>query len=126
MNLEKTLWICTDPDNLQYCKKESHTIYSFKEFRFDLLNRNTTTNLNLIKEKLSLGHIEFSEKHWNTKEYWVEKVIDLTEYEEPFIKDCLDTYGYEYEQGEVIDSSGNAYVDNALVAECIFEQETQY
>lgn len=119
-------WVCTDPDSLQFRKKRGVKEYTFKEFRFDLLNINTAPTQEYVKAKLSLEAIQFADKYWDNEELWETQTIDVEEYTEESITEIMESYGYVYENGEIVDDSGNAYVDYALVAECIFEQETQY
>lgn len=119
-------WTCTDPNNFQFRRKISDKIYEFKEFDMSLLNPNTTSSLEYIKDKEKLGLELFTEKYWGNTTLWFNEEIDLDDYNEDDIKEVLDTYGYEYEDGLVVYPNGDSYADDALIAECIFEQDTQY
>lgn len=119
-------WTCTDPNNFQFRRKISEKVYEFKEFDLSLLNPATTSSLDFIKDKEKLSLELFVNKYWNQEELWFNEEIDLNLYEDGEIREALDTYGYEYEEGLVIYPNGDSYTDDALIAECLFEQETQY
>ena len=119
-------WVCTDPDTLQFCKKLSEKVFELKEFNMVELNPNTTSNMNYVKDKQKLPHLVFAEKYWNEEELWVEEEIDLDDYSEEEIQEYMDAYGYDYDGENVIFPTGQFYPNNALIAETIFEQITQY
>lgn len=119
-------WTCTDPDNLQFRKKNSETEFEFREFRMDLLNCNIADTMQYINDKIKLTFELFAEKYWENTELWVTQIVDTSTYSNEQITEFLDAYGYEYEDGEVVYPNGDSYKDIALIAECIFELETQY
>src|ERR1019366_4867910 len=88
-------WICTDGSCNQYRKDISSKVFLFKEDR--LINPKT-------KE---------------IKEYQAE--IDLNDYELDEIIDICSAYGYEKETVTQWVTDGS---ENALIAECIFEMNT--
>ena len=119
-------WSCTDTDTLQFCKKVTDNIFELKEFNMMELNPNTTSNMNIVEDKQKLSHIVFAEKYWDKEEFWVEEVIDLNDYSEEEIREYMEAYEYDYDGENVIFPTGQCYPDNALIAETIFEQITQY
>ena len=88
-------WVCTDPSCNQYRKDISPKVFLFKEDRL----------INPVTKEV--------------KNYSAE--IDLNDYTLNEIIDACSPYGYEK---ETVTQWANTGLENALIAECIFEMDT--
>ena len=104
---------CTDLDNFQFGKELSDN-----KFRFVEIDRSTLFDL---FDSNNLHDIDFTE----LLEYgdWFDEVIDLDNYTELDINTI--TKGY-YGSVEVMKEIYGESLYKFIIAECIFEQETQY
>ena len=104
---------CTDPDNFQFGKELSDN-----KFRFVEIDRITLFDLfdsEKIHEIDSTELIEYGD--------WFDEVIDLDNYTELDINTIIKGY---YDSVEVMKEIYGEPNYKFIIAECIFEQETQY
>ncbi len=100
---EEIEWICTDPNNKQYGRRLSTYQFEFKE-------RNKAYS------------IEDKPMFLTDEAEWYRMVIDLEDYTLKEINDYIDSY---YDN---LDELFKTYGENScwIIAETIFELETQY
>ena len=104
---------CTDLDNFQFGKELSDN-----KFRFVEINRSTLIDLfnsGRLHDIDSTELIEYGE--------WFDEVIDLDNYTEFDISTIIKGY---YDSVEVMKEIYGEPFYKFIIAECIFEQETQY
>lgn len=119
-------WVNTDPDNFQFCQKVAGKVFRFKEFDLSLFNPSISDTMKYLNDRDNMTTEAFVDKYWDDDELWIEQEIDIEQYTLDEIQDILDSYGYEYDGEFVTFQTGDYYEADALVAECIFEYETQY
>ena len=119
MEAAKDLWAdqgfeCTDIDNLQFAKTNEDGTFTFKEFkRFEHPELFIAIRDNFIHKRIDC------QERW-----WITETIDLTNYTYQHIMNHVTTYGYiPALDGTWMDCTGNE-VEPAIIAECIFEQES--
>ena len=103
-------WIITDPDNFQFRKDIDQDKWKFKEF--DRFTYQKEYNL-LKKEERDI------EKYWYNSEMWIEEFIDLTNY----TKSQANYHCSAYYSKTDFNKFWNK--NREIIAECIFEQESQ-
>lgn len=104
---------CTDADNFQFGKELSEN-----RFRFVEINRSTLTGSFYPRSLEDVNHFELIQ---NTD--WYDEVIDLEDYTELDIDRIISGY---YDSVEVMKEIYGEPNYKFIIAECIFEQETQY
>lgn len=90
-------WIVTDIDCNQQMLQHSSTKFTFKEDR-------------LVDPES--GKVEVFEMDINLEDYSKEEIVD-----------CLLSYGYTEQMENMFTDSTGALISNAIIAECLFEQE---
>ena len=113
--LEKQGWICTDPDNFQFCKEVSYLEFTYKEF--DQLSYDLSKHIS--SSFLDNDVTDFLTKCWNIPSYWIEMDINVNDYSDEQKSDCVSGY---YTKQEFEDMLKNR--EYQLIAECIFEIES--
>lgn len=114
-------WLCTDPDNLQYCKYLGSMKWEFREFekfKYELFFDRT-----LKKNKLT-DILEISGKFlkvWCEDRYWYSGIVDLRIETLDNIQECLSSFYSKEEVEEFIDST--SLNDKQIIAECIWETD---
>lgn len=107
----------TDADSFQFGRKIRGGVYKFKEFeRF--LFAELFTQLKALPYKEALEEIK---NRFNVSEYWIEIEISLANYSEQEIEDHISAYYADLDELKSI--YGNDWM--FIVAECIFEQESE-
>lgn len=94
-------WICTDPDNEQYGRRIDDFVFEFCERDRDVDCHNE----------------------------WYRETIDLNHYAIQTIEGHISSYGYSlliWNKDFILNSYPNVLDANWIIAECIFEQITQY
>ena len=110
-HLEDTLdfysnrWICTDPDNYQFCRKIDETTFEYIQLKPYYYER-----LDGLKPEMDV--LEYLSGKTFKKE-WYHSIIDVTSYSPEEIAEYVAPYGMPE-------------VDNQLIAECIFETDWCY
>ena len=104
---------CTDADNFQFGKELSEN-----RFRFVEINRSTLAGSFYPRSLEDVSHFELIQ---NTD--WYDEVIDLEDYTELDIDRIISGY---YDSVEVMKEIYGEPFYKFIIAECIFEQETQY
>lgn len=95
-------WHCTDPDNVQFCRKVNDTTFQYIQYKRPETLPHNKFALEVLNNKTLLGD-------------WWEDTIDVTDYDESEINDVLSAYG------GILDNVTNEVDRNQLIAECIFE-----
>ena len=104
---------CTDADNFQFGKEISDN-----KFRFVEINRGTLYDIFRSNNLQEIDHFELIENA-----DWYDEVIDLDNYTELDISTIIKGY---YDSVEVMKEIYGEPFYKFIIAECIFEQETQY
>ena len=104
---------CTDADNFQFGKEISDN-----KFRFVEINRGTLYDIFRSNNLQEIDHFELIENA-----DWFDEVIDLDNYTELDISTIIKGY---YDSVEVMKEIYGEPFYKFIIAECIFEQETQY
>ena len=103
-------WVCTDPDECQFCRKVNDTTFEYIQLKTDDLRA-------FVKSfRLSNKHLlsTLNDRTYITD--WYEDEINVDDY------DADEVGSYVAPYGEILDGSEGAY-RNQLVAECIFETD---
>ena len=98
-------WICTDPDEGQFCRKISETEFEYIQIKDMGGKEHSKKLLNYINDKTTI------------KDWWQDE-IDINDYD----ADQLGSYAASYGGEEFLGDSKGAE-RNQLLAECIFEQD---
>ena len=98
-------WICTDPDEGQFCRKISDTEFEYIQIKDMDGKEHSKELLNSINDKTTI------------KDWWQDE-IDIMDYD----VDALGMYAAAYGGDEYLGNSEGAE-RNQLLAECIFEQD---
>lgn len=111
IHFEPSEWSCTDPDEFQFCRKVSDTIFEYIQLKTDDLKR--------FIETFRLGN-----KHLlsvlNDRTYisdWYQDEINVNDYDADKIGEYLSPYG------GILDGVTDEAERNQLIAECIFETD---
>ena len=100
----------TDPDTMQFVKKEKSAVFLLKQF--DSLNYNLDDELHL------LGEGAFLATYWGEDIYWNEDTIDLDSVSKEEKIEAIKSYGYSSME-ELIEMYGDDA--NQIIAEILFE-----
>ena len=105
-------WICTDPDENQFCRKVSDTEFEYIQLKNDGLRKfvnsfhlNNKHLLSVLNDKTKITD-------------WYQDEIDVTDYDSDEIGEYVSAYGGD----EYLGNSEGAE-RNQLIAECIFETD---
>jgi len=107
-------WICTDPDEMQFCRPISKT-----EFEYIQLS-----NMEL-KLKYQHGYGKNLLKNLNKKttlDDWEEEVIDVSKLSEEEIREYVSPYGYH----GILDDWKDEQSRYQIIAECAFETDNVF
>ena len=104
-------WVCTDPDEYQFCRKVSDTIFEYIQLKTDDLKR--------FVESFRLGgkHLLSTLNDRTNISDWYQDEIDVTDYDADAIGEYLSPYG------GILDGVTDEAERNQLIAECIFETD---
>ena len=105
-------WVCTDPDNYQFCRKVSDTEFEYIQLK--------TRDLTAFVGAFKLGGknlLSVLNDRTNITD-WYQDEIDINDYD----ADELGRYAASYGGDEYLGDSEGAE-RNQLLAECIFEQD---
>ena len=105
-------WVCTDPDEGQFCRKISDTEFEYIQLKTDDL-RAFVGSFGLNNKHL----LEVLNDRTNITD-WYQDEIDINDYDADAIIHYVASYGGDEYLG---DSEGAER--NQLIAECIFEQD---
>lgn len=97
-------WICTDPDQCQFCRKISDTEFEYIQLKEELLDKLNVNGKGFIALDLLCGR--------TTPIDWYQEIIDVDEYDNDEIAEYLAPYGLPEES-----------INNQIIAECIFETD---
>lgn len=104
-------WICTDPDENQFCRKVSDTEFEYIQLKNDGLRKfvnsfhlNNKHLLSVLNDKTKITD-------------WYQDEIDVTDYDSDEIGEYLSPYG------GILDNVTDEVDRNQLIAECIFETD---
>ena len=106
-------FVCTDVDNFQFGKEISDN-----KFRFVEINRGTLYDIFRSNNLQEIDHFELIENA-----DWYDEVIDLEGYTELDIDRIISGY---YDSVEAMKEIYGEPLYKFIIAECIFEYETQY
>ena len=106
-------FVCTDVDNFQFGKEISDN-----KFRFVEINRGTLYDIFRSNNLQEIDHFELIESA-----DWYDEVIDLEDYTELDIDRIISGY---YDSVEAMKEIYGEPLYKFIIAECIFEYETQY
>ncbi len=109
-NINLSEYICTDHDNLQYCKKISWNTFEYLEF-----NR-----LEFASEFREITEEDLSIDLYLDPIYWVCDTIQLSSFSE---SEQLEYCSGYYSESEFIEMVKNG--EYMIIAECIFEQTNE-
>ena len=105
-------WVCTDPDEGQFCRKVNDTTFEYIQLKTDDLRAfvgsfglNNKHLLEVLNDKTNITD-------------WYQDEIDINDYD----ADKLGEYAAAYGGDEYLGNSEGAE-RNQLLAECIFEQD---
>lgn len=104
IHFEVNEWICTDPDEVQFCRKVSDTEFEYIQ----------------LKDKARAKHTKHALSDLNDCTFitdWYQSEIDVTAYDADEIADYLAPYG------GILDGCTSDSSRNQLIAECIFETD---
>ena len=101
-------WICTDPDEFQYCR-----VINNHEFEYIQLK-----DKELIRDSLCIGRqaLQYLDEETTIND-WYQCEIDVTDYDSDEIGEYLSPYG------DIIEGIEDERTRNQLIAECIFETD---
>ena len=104
-------WICTDPDENQFCRKVNDTTFEYIQLKNDGLRKfvnsfhlNNKHLLSVLNDKTKITD-------------WYQDEIDVTDYDSDEIGEYLSPYG------GILDNVTDEVDRNQLIAECIFETD---
>lgn len=101
-------WICTDPDEVQFCRPISKTEFEYIQLKEGSLKDQVVGGCN------ALAALD----NETTIKDWYQDEIDVNEYDADEIGEYLMPYG------DILDGIDNERDRNQLIAECIFETLT--
>ena len=104
-------WVCTDPDECQFCRKVSDTIFEYIQLKTDDLKRFIETF------RLGNKHLLSTLNDRTNISDWYQDEIDITDYDADEIGEYLSPYG------GILDGVTDEAERNQLIAECIFETD---
>ena len=105
-------YFCTDRDNLQFCRKESETRFRYAEVdKISLYLFLNGDDISSVSNEDLVLCVE-----------WFDELIDLDKYSDEQKLYHISAYYKSLEELEEIDGEDS----NMIIAECIFEQITQY
>lgn len=100
-------WICTDPDQGQFCRKVNNTTFEYIQLK-DMTDKPHEENLlEVLNDKTMF---------WD----WYQDEIDVSTYSAEKIEEYLAPYG------GILDGVTDEVEQNQLIAECIFETDWIY
>lgn len=99
-------WTVTDPDNYQMGRKIGERTYEFKEFDWNAIAPEKPESLTQAKKM----------------DNWISDIIDLDDYTPEQIQNHISAY---YKDLEELKATDNSESWEWIVAECIFEQESE-
>ena len=104
-------WVCTDPDECQFCRKISDTEFEYIQLRNDDLKK--------FVETFHLGNKHLLEvlNDRTTIADWYQSETDVNDYDAEQIAKYLSPYG------GILDGVTDEAGRNQLIAECIFETD---
>ena len=104
-------WICTDPDENQFCRKVSDMEFEYIQLKDDSLRR--FVNSFRLNNKHLLSVLNDKTKITD----WYQDEIDVNDYDAEQIAEYLSPYG------GILDNVTDEVDRNQLIAECIFETD---
>lgn len=111
MNHKEEGWLCTDPDQFQFCKKIDEDTFKYRQF--DWMSR-----FSGIKEAETESDFTLAQAENEGEDAWNEIIIDIRDYSDDKIKTHISAYYDSLEQ--IKENYGNDW--KMIVAECIFEE----
>lgn len=104
-------WVCTDPDEYQFCRKISDTEFEYIQLRNDDLKK--------FVETFHLGNKHLLEvlNDRTTIADWYQSETDVNDYDVEQIAEYLSPYG------GILDGVTDDAERNQIIAECIFETD---
>jgi hypothetical protein len=110
IHFDVTEWVCTDPDEGQFCRKVNDTTFEYIQLK--------TEDLKQFLHAFMLGGknllVTLNNRTYVTD--WYQDEIDVNDYDADHIGNYVAPYG------EILDGSEGAD-RNQLIAECIFETD---
>lgn len=103
-------WECTDPDEIQFCRKVNDTTFEYIQLKNE--------SLKALCQSFHLGKNIL--KYLSDKTYmsdWYIEEVDITDYSEDEIREYIKPYGAGLFDGCTTESR------NQLICECIFETD---
>ena len=109
IHFEREEWICTDPNEFQFCRKVNDTTFEYIQLK----------DKNLVEDSLCLGRQILDYLNDKTKiTDWYQDEICVNDYDADEIGEYISPYG-----GEDFLRNSDGAVRNQLIAECIFETD---
>ena len=104
-------WVCTDPDECQFCRKISDTEFEYIQLKNDDLKK--------FVETFHLGNKHLLEvlNDRTTIADWYQSETDVNDYDTDEIGEYLSPYG------GILDGVTDDVERNQIIAECIFETD---
>lgn len=104
-------WVCTDPDECQFCRKVSDTEFEYIQLKNEDLKK--------FVETFHLGNKHLLEvlNDRTTIADWYQSETDVNDYDTDEIGEYLSPYG------GILDGVTDDVERNQLIAECIFETD---